>query len=197
MDVVTDEINVVEVIVTVKSGNVSELKDLVHNHGKDELHRVTSTYLSGAGASMLHWAAECGQLEALQYILAENMVNVDHKDDQGATALHWASGVWQLNSTTANQVIGIAWLMCVCVSVRAGGPCCMYRAAVASQCRCQPRRSQWRDGVALLCIEWTYGSSSFPTAPKRCSQHPLHRIVVHAVALGHAQPTCAIGGCVR
>jgi len=95
MDIETpeDEINVVEVIVNVKAGNVSELQRLLDKHGKEQLHLQTSSYISGAGATMLHWACESGRVESLQFLLRQQIMDINTIDEQGATCLHWACGV--------------------------------------------------------------------------------------------------------
>jgi len=45
----------------------------------------------GDGFSLLHWAVEANNLEAIQILLINKIYNVDIQDESGCTPLHWAA----------------------------------------------------------------------------------------------------------
>lgn len=72
----------------IKEGNVEKFKELLQSiESKEELNSLDDV----CGMGLIHWAADRGNLEALQLILSQKDIDINLVDGEHQTALHYAS----------------------------------------------------------------------------------------------------------
>lgn len=85
---------------TIVDGNISEFMSCVKDLMDKKIN--VATYLDKNGASALHWAAGCGHLDMVQYLVTECNVPPDQpqkgkRSFRNRTPLHWAARNGHLN----------------------------------------------------------------------------------------------------
>lgn len=70
----------------VKEGNFDCFKRAYHRLPKERVND-----LDPAGLAMIHWAADRGSLHILDYLIADEAININLIDSDGSTALHYAA----------------------------------------------------------------------------------------------------------